>query len=247
MASNHTTCQPSDGAMLQLEGVSTFYGPIQALDDVSLVVNRGEIVTLIGSNGAGKTTLLMTVCGNPRAATGHIRFEGQDIARQDTPQIMRNGIAISPEGRRVFADMTVTENLQMGGFFQNREEIEAGLEHAFNLFPRLRERAHQRAGTLSGGEQQMLAIGRALMSRPRLLLLDEPTLGLAPLIIAQIFEIIQKIRSEGVTVFLVEQNANRALQLADRGYVLENGRIVLEDSGQNLLANDDIRKAYLGV
>lgn len=249
MASNHTTAQPNDGGgpMLQLEGVSTFYGPIQALDDVSLVVNRGEIVTLIGSNGAGKTTLLMTVCGNPRAATGHIRFEGQDIARLDTPQIMRNGIAISPEGRRVFADMTVTENLQMGGFFQNREEIEAGLEHAFNLFPRLRERAHQRAGTMSGGEQQMLAIGRALMSRPRLLLLDEPTLGLAPLIIAQIFEIIQKIRSEGVTVFLVEQNANRALQLADRGYVLENGRIVLEDSGQNLLANDDIRKAYLGV
>lgn len=249
MASNHTTGQPNGGGgpMLQLEGVSTFYGPIQALDDVSLVVNRGEIVTLIGSNGAGKTTLLMTVCGNPRAATGHIRFEGQDIARLDTPQIMRNGIAISPEGRRVFADMTVTENLQMGGFFQNREEIEAGLEHAFNLFPRLRERAHQRAGTMSGGEQQMLAIGRALMSRPRLLLLDEPTLGLAPLIIAQIFEIIQKIRSEGVTVFLVEQNANRALQLADRGYVLENGRIVLEDSGQNLLANDDIRKAYLGV
>ena len=247
MASNHTTGQPNDGAMLQLEGVSTFYGPIQALDDVSLVVNRGEIVTLIGSNGAGKTTLLMTVCGNPRAATGHIRFEGQDIARLDTPQIMRNGIAISPEGRRVFADMTVTENLQMGGFFQNSEDIEAGLEHAFNLFPRLRERAHQRAGTMSGGEQQMLAIGRALMSRPRLLLLDEPTLGLAPLIIAQIFEIIQKIRSEGVTVFLVEQNANRALQLADRGYVLENGRIVLEDSGQNLLANDDIRKAYLGV
>ena len=151
MASNHTTGQPSDGAMLQLEGVSTFYGPIQALDDVSLVVNRGEIVTLIGSNGAGKTTLLMTVCGNPRAATGHIRFEGQDIARLDTPQIMRNGIAISPEGRRVFADMTVTENLQMGGFFQNREDIEAGLEHAFNLFPRLRERAHKRAGTMSGG------------------------------------------------------------------------------------------------
>ena len=249
MASNHTTAQPNDSAapMLQLDDVSTFYGPIQALDDVSLVVNRGEIVTLIGSNGAGKTTLLMTVCGNPRAATGLIRFEGQDIARLDTPQIMRNGIAISPEGRRVFADMTVTENLQMGGFFQNREDIEAGLEHAFNLFPRLRERAHQRAGTMSGGEQQMLAIGRALMSRPRLLLLDEPTLGLAPLIIAQIFEIIQKIRSEGVTVFLVEQNANRALQLADRGYVLENGRIVLEDSGQNLLANDDIRKAYLGV
>jgi len=159
MASNHTTGQPSDGAMLQLEGVSTFYGPIQALDDVSLVVNRGEIVTLIGSNGAGKTTLLMTVCGNPRAATGHIRFEGQDIARLDTPQIMRNGIAISPEGRRVFADMTVTENLQMGGFFQNSEDIEAGLEHAFNLFPRLRERAHQRPGPLAGGVAWVATIG----------------------------------------------------------------------------------------
>ena len=221
--------------MLEFTNVSTFYGPIQALDGVSLHVNAGEIVTLIGSNGAGKTTLLMTLCGNPRARSGQIRFEGRDITALDTPQIMRNGIAISPEGRRVFADMTVTENLQMGGFFQSREAIEAGLEHAFGLFPRLRERAHQ------------LAIGRALMSQPRLLLLDEPTLGLAPLIIAQIFEIIQKIRAEGVTVFLVEQNANRALQLADRGYVLENGRIVLQDTGSNLLANEEVRKAYLGV
>ena len=234
-------------AMLAFSGVSTFYGPIQALDGVSLHVDAGEIVTLIGSNGAGKTTLLMTLCGNPRARSGHIHFEGRDITTLDTPQIMRNGIAISPEGRRVFADMTVTENLQMGGFFQSREAIEAGLEHAFGLFPRLRERAHQRAGTMSGGEQQMLAIGRALMSQPRLLLLDEPTLGLAPLVIAQIFEIIQKIRAEGVTVFLVEQNANRALQLADRGYVLENGRIVLEDTGANLLVNEEVRKAYLGV
>lgn len=233
--------------MLQLESVDTFYGPIQALHQVSLNVHQGEIVTLIGSNGAGKTTLLMTVCGSPRATSGRILFEGQDITGHDTHLTMRNGIAISPEGRRVFPDMTVEENLKMGGFFLHRDQIEAGLAHVYGLFPRLRERARQRAGTMSGGEQQMLAIGRALMSKPRLLLLDEPTLGLAPLIIAQIFEIIQTIRSEGVTVFLVEQNANRALQLADRGYVLENGHIVLEDSGANLLANDEIRKAYLGV
>lgn len=247
MSSTRRASSADGTTMLEFTNVSTFYGPIQALDGVSLHVNAGEIVTLIGSNGAGKTTLLMTLCGNPRARSGQIRFEGRDITALDTPQIMRNGIAISPEGRRVFADMTVTENLQMGGFFQSREAIEAGLEHAFGLFPRLRERAHQRAGTMSGGEQQMLAIGRALMSQPRLLLLDEPTLGLAPLIIAQIFEIIQKIRAEGVTVFLVEQNANRALQLADRGYVLENGRIVLQDTGSNLLANEEVRKAYLGV
>ncbi|MDO4681195.1 MAG: ABC transporter ATP-binding protein [Lautropia sp.] len=233
--------------MLRLEGVDTHYGPIQALSRITMEVRQGEIVTLIGSNGAGKTTLLMTVCGHPRASTGRILFEGQDITQQDSHQIMRNGIAISPEGRRVFADMSVEENLQMGGFFLNRQEIAEGLEHVYTLFPRLRERAHQRSGTMSGGEQQMLAIGRALMSRPRLLLLDEPTLGLAPLIIAQIFEIIETIRAEGVTVFLVEQNANKALQIADRGYVLENGRIVLEDTGDNLLANDEIRKAYLGV
>lgn len=233
--------------MLRLEGVDTHYGPIQALSRITMEVRQGEIVTLIGSNGAGKTTLLMTVCGHPRATTGRILFEGQDITQQDSHQIMRNGIAISPEGRRVFADMSVEENLQMGGFFLDRHQIAEGLEHVYTLFPRLRERAHQRSGTMSGGEQQMLAIGRALMSKPRLLLLDEPTLGLAPLIIAQIFEIIETIRAEGVTVFLVEQNANKALQIADRGYVLENGRIVLEDTGANLLANDEIRKAYLGV
>ena len=232
--------------MLELQGVHTHYGAIQAVNDVSLRVNPGEIVTLIGSNGAGKTTLLMTVCGNPRASAGRILFEGQDITQSPSHLIMRNGIAISPEGRRVFADMTVVENLKMGGFFASDADIESGIEHVFGLFPRLRERANQRAGTMSGGEQQMLAIGRALMSRPRLLLLDEPTLGLAPLIIAQIFEIIQAIRAEGVTVFLVEQNANRALQIADRGYVLENGRCVLEDTGANLLANDAVRRAYLG-
>lgn len=232
--------------MLKLQNVHTHYGAIEALNDVSVEVEKGEIVTLIGANGAGKTTLLMTVCGNPRATTGTILFEDQEITRRSTSDIMRRGIAISPEGRRVFPDMTVLENLQMGGFFLTKDDIAHGVEHVFELFPRLRERANQRAGTMSGGEQQMLAIGRALMTRPKLLLLDEPTLGLAPLIIAQIFEIIKTIREEGVTVFLVEQNAHKALQIADRGYVLENGKVVLADTGANLLINDDVRKAYLG-
>ena len=238
--------QQATKPMLALHQVSTHYGAICAVNQVSLQVHAGEIVTLIGSNGAGKTSLLMTICGNPRASSGRIEFEGKDITQQSTHQIMQQGIAISPEGRRVFPDLTVTENLQMGGFFLDRSAIDSGMEHVFTLFPRLRERAQQRAGTMSGGEQQMLAIGRALMSKPRLLLLDEPTLGLAPLIIAQIFEIIQTIRNDGVTVFLVEQNANRALQIADRGYVLETGHVVLEDSGANLLRNDRVRRAYLG-
>ena len=233
-------------AMLQLRQLTTHYGAICAVNDVSLHVAQGEIVSLIGSNGAGKTSLLMTICGNPRATSGSVHFEGQDITRLPTHEIMRRGIAVSPEGRRVFPQLTVLENLQMGGFFQDKSAIAAGVEHVFALFARLQDRAGQRAGTMSGGEQQMLAIGRALMSRPRLLLLDEPTLGLAPLIIAQIFEIIETIRAEGVTVFLVEQNAHRALSIADRGYVLENGRVVLEDTGANLLTNDAIRKAYLG-
>ncbi|TCO80902.1 L-leucine ABC transporter ATP-binding protein /L-isoleucine ABC transporter ATP-binding protein /L-valine ABC transporter ATP-binding protein [Plasticicumulans lactativorans] len=232
--------------MLQVENVHTFYGKIEALKGVSLEVNRGEIVTLIGANGAGKTTLLMTLCGTPRAASGHIRFEGRDITQLPTHEIMRDGIAVSPEGRRIFPGLTVLENLQMGGFFADKAQIEEDVERVFSLFPRLRERHSQRAGTMSGGEQQMLAIGRALMMRPRLLLLDEPSLGLAPLIIAQIFQIVEEIRAEGVTVFLVEQNAHRALALADRGYVIENGSIVLADSGQALLANADVRKAYLG-
>ena len=232
--------------MLSLKNVDTHYGAIQALNDVSVDVNQGEIVTLSGANGAGKTTLLMTVCGSPRATRGAITFQNEDITRLDTHTIMRRGIAISPEGRRVFSDLTVDENLKMGGFFLSSNAMAEGLDHVYTLFPRLRERFNQRAGTMSGGEQQMLAIGRALMTRPRLLLLDEPTLGLAPLIIAQIFDIIRTIREEGVTVFLVEQNANKALQLADRGYVLENGRVVLADTGANLLSNDDVRKAYLG-
>lgn len=233
--------------MLKLENIHTHYGAIEALHDVSVDVNTGEIVTLIGANGAGKTTLLMTVCGSPRASSGTITFQGEDITKENTHEIMRRGIAISPEGRRVFPDLTVLENLKMGGFFLNRQEIDEGVEHVYELFPRLLERSGQRAGTMSGGEQQMLAIGRALMTRPKLLLLDEPTLGLAPLIIAQIFEIIKTIRDEGVTVFLVEQNANKALQVADRGYVLETGNVVLADTGPNLLANDDVRKAYLGA
>ncbi|CAB3948874.1 ABC transporter ATP-binding protein [Achromobacter piechaudii] len=232
--------------MLKLENIHTFYGAIQALNGVSVEVNKGEIVTLIGANGAGKTTLLMTVCGNPRAREGKISFEGEDITHKGTHHIMRNGIAISPEGRRVFKDLTVAENLMMGGFFSKRSEIDEGIDHVYGLFPRLKERSAQRAGLMSGGEQQMLAIGRALMTRPRLLLLDEPTLGLAPLVIAQIFDIIREIREQGVTVFLVEQNANKALGVADRGYVLENGRVVLQDTGANLLVNDQVRKAYLG-
>lgn len=233
--------------MLKLENVHTYYGAIQALKGVSIEVHQGEIVTLIGSNGAGKTTLLMSVCGGPRIKEGRITFEGRDISGEDTHQIMRSGIAVSPEGRRIFKDLTVAENLMMGGFFATREQIESGLVYVYGLFPRLRERANQRAGTMSGGEQQMLAIGRALMSRPRLLLLDEPTLGLAPLVIAQIFEIIRTICDQGVTVFLVEQNANKALQVADRGYVLETGRVVLADTGAALLVNPDVRKAYLGA
>ena len=233
--------------MLKLENVHTHYGAIQALDDVSVDVNQGEIVTLIGANGAGKTTLLMTVCGTPRASSGRITFQDDDISAVDTHSIMRKGIAIAPEGRRIFPDLTVAENLKMGGFFLTKEQISESLEHNFDLFPILKERANQRAGTMSGGEQQMLAIGRALMARPRLLLLDEPTLGLAPLIIAQIFDIIRTIRDEGVTIFLVEQNANKALQVADRGYVLETGKVVLADTGANLLRNSDVRKAYLGA
>ena len=232
--------------MLVLEDVHTHYGKIEALHGVSVEVKKGEIVSLIGANGAGKTTLLMTVCGNPRASSGRIFLEGREITNESTAQIMRSGISIVPEGRRIFSGLTVEENLHMGGFFNTKAEIRKSIEHVYDLFPRLKEREHQRAGTMSGGEQQMLAIGRALMSKPRMIILDEPSLGLAPLVIKQIFQIIGQLREEGITVFLVEQNANQALQLADRGYVLETGRIRLQDTGDNLLANPDVRKAYLG-
>ncbi|UGV29549.1 ATP-binding cassette domain-containing protein [Halopseudomonas aestusnigri] len=232
--------------MLYMKNVSTHYGKIQALHDVNLEVRRGEIVTLIGANGAGKTTLLMTLCGDPRATTGSIRYEGDELTGMTTAEIMRKDIAIVPEGRRVFSRLTVEENLSMGAFFSDKETRQVQLDTVLTLFPRLKERYQQRSGTMSGGEQQMLAIGRALMSKPRLLLLDEPSLGLAPIIIQQIFDIIEQLRQQGVTVFLVEQNANQALKLADRGYVMEHGHIVLEDTGEALLANPDVRKAYLG-
>ncbi|XKH01773.1 ABC transporter ATP-binding protein [Marinobacter nauticus] len=232
--------------MLVLENVHTHYGKIEALHGVSVEVKRGEIVSLIGANGAGKTTLLMTVCGNPQASSGRVILEGRDITRDPTANIMRSGIAIVPEGRRVFSGLTVEENLHMGGFFNTKAEIRKSQEHVYELFPRLKEREHQRAGTMSGGEQQMLAIGRALMSKPRMIILDEPSLGLAPLIIQQIFDIIGQLREEGITVFLVEQNAHQALSLADRGYVLETGRIRLQDTGKNLLTNPEVREAYLG-
>ncbi len=232
--------------MLQVADVHTLYGNIEALRGVDVEVREGEIVTLIGANGAGKTTLLMTICGNPQAAHGRVVFEGQDITRRPTYEIVRLGIAQSPEGRRVFPRMTVLENLQMGASIVAPEFLEEDLERVYALFPILRERQAQRGGTLSGGEQQMLAIARALMSRPRLLLLDEPSLGLAPMVVKQIFEVIRDIKeTQGVTVLLVEQNAYHALRLADRGYVLANGRILLQGTGHELLANEEVRKAYL--
>jgi len=232
--------------MLTFKNVSTFYGKIQALHDINVEVRKGEIVTLIGANGAGKSTLLMTLCGSPRAASGSIRYQGEELVGLDTPEIMRKSIAVVPEGRRVFARLTVEENLAMGGFFGTKADNQEQLDKVLHLFPRLKERFEQRAGTMSGGEQQMLAIGRALMSKPQLLLLDEPSLGLAPIIIQQIFDIIEQLRKDGVTVFLVEQNANQALKLADRGYVLENGRIVMQGSGADLLVDPKVRAAYLG-
>lgn len=232
--------------MLSFNQVSAHYGKIQALHDVSLHIEQGEIVTLIGANGAGKTTLLGTLCGDPRATAGSIIYDGKDITQWQTAHIMREAIAIVPEGRRVFSRMTVEENLAMGGFFADKEQYQSRIARVYDLFPRLYERRAQRSGTMSGGEQQMLAIGRALMSQPRLLLLDEPSLGLAPIIILQIFDTIAQLREEGMTIFLVEQNANQALKLADRGYVLENGRVVLEDTGAALLANEAVRSAYLG-
>jgi branched-chain amino acid transport system ATP-binding protein len=232
--------------MLEVRGVTTFYGAIQALHGVDLDVAKGEIVTLIGANGAGKSTLLMTVCGNPRARSGSIRLEGEEISALPTHEIVRRGVAQVPEGRRIFPRMSVFENLQMGATPGIPAHFQQDLDRVFAMFPRLAERREQRGGTLSGGEQQMLAIGRALMSRPRLLLLDEPSLGLAPLIVRQIFEVIRRIaREDGVTIFLVEQNAYHALRLADRGYVLVNGRVRLSGSGKDLLANAEVRAAYL--
>jgi branched-chain amino acid transport system ATP-binding protein len=232
--------------LLSVQGVETYYGKIVALRGVDLEVHPGEIVTLIGSNGAGKSTLMMTICGSPQARRGRIIYDGLDITTMPTHLIMRLGIAQSPEGRRIFPRMTVLENLKMGASLAAPEHFDADLARMYDLFPRLKDRALQRGGTLSGGEQQMLAIARALMGRPKLLLLDEPSLGLAPLIVKQIFEIIRDLnRSEGLTVFLVEQNAFHALRLAHRGYVIVNGRITLSGTGSELLNREEVRAAYL--
>jgi branched-chain amino acid transport system ATP-binding protein len=233
-------------ALLHLNGVTAFYGAIQALRGVDLEVREGEIVTLIGANGAGKSTLMMTICGNPRARDGSIHYDGHDITRLPTHLIMRRGLAQAPEGRRIFPRMTVHENLLMGAHGHEDSVAEEAMEKVFQMFPRLEERLEQRGGTLSGGEQQMLAIGRALMGRPRLLLLDEPSLGLAPLVVRQIFTAIRDLnRDTGLTVLLVEQNAFQALRLAHRGYVLVNGEITMAGTGAELLARPEIRAAYL--
>jgi branched-chain amino acid transport system ATP-binding protein len=232
--------------MLSVKDVYTHYGNIEALRGVDLDVAEGEIVTLIGANGAGKSTLLMTICGQPRATSGQILFKGEEITRKETHEIVSLGIAQSPEGRRIFPRMSVVENLQMGATTADPAHYEEDLESSFDLFPILKERMDQRGGTLSGGEQQMLAIARALMSRPQLLLLDEPSLGLAPMVVKNIFQIIKEInKSRKMTVFLVEQNAYHALKLADRGYVMVNGKVVMSGSGDDLLANPEIRGAYL--
>ncbi|ACY17877.1 ABC transporter related protein [Haliangium ochraceum DSM 14365] len=242
----NTDAEPSGAPFLAIEGVYSYYGNIAALRGVDLTVERGEIVTLIGANGAGKSTLLMTVFGKPRATRGRILFDGEDITRARTHELVHRGIAQSPEGRRIFPRMSVLENLQMGAIPAPREHFEADLERVFELFPVLAQRRRQRGGTLSGGEQQMLAIGRALMSRPRLLLLDEPSLGLAPLIVKRIFEVLRELNQrERMTIFLVEQNAYHALKLAHRGYVLVNGEIVLSGGGRELLAMPEVRAAYL--
>ena len=232
--------------LLSVSGVHTHYGNIEALRGVDLTVDEGEIVTLIGANGAGKSTLLMTVCGNPRPTRGSVQFDGQDITGSATFDIIRRGIAHSPEGRRIFPRMSVLENLQMGAISVDPDHFDGDLEMVFEMFPILKERQDQRGGTLSGGEQQMLAIGRALMARPRLLLLDEPSLGLAPMVVKQIFNVIRDINErQSMTIFLVEQNAFHALNLAHRAYVMVNGRITLQGTGQELLANREVRAAYL--
>ena len=236
----------SDEILLRLDGIHTYYGHIHALQGVTLEVKRGEIVTLIGANGAGKTTTLKTICGLLHPRNGSVEFEGKDISKTAAHTLVRAGIGHAPEARRIFSRMTVMENLQMGGFTRSSTEVAETAERVMTLFPRLRERTDQQGGTLSGGEQQMLAIGRALMSRPRLLLLDEPSLGLSPILVQQIFAIIKEINGQGTTILLVEQNALQALTVAHRGYVLQTGTVLLEGAASELITNDTVRKAYLG-
>ncbi len=236
----------NSNVLLNVQNVETHYGKIIALRGVDMTVNQGEIVTLIGANGAGKSTLMMTICGSPRASSGSVHYDGEDITRMPTHEIMRKSIAQSPEGRRIFPRMTVMENLVMGAETAGNQDMDESFKRVFDLFPRLKERRNQRGGTLSGGEQQMLAIARALMSKPRLLLLDEPSLGLAPLIVKQIFDAIRDLNeSDGLTVFLVEQNAYHALKLAHRGYVMVNGKITMAGTGAELLSREEVQAAYL--
>ena len=243
-----TSTNGAPGApILEVTDIHTYYGSIQALKGISLEVREGEVVTLLGSNGAGKSTTLRSINGLNRPRRGTIRFDGRDITRVSAHEIVKRGIAQSPEGRRLFPRMSVTENLEMGAFQRNdRAEIREDMERVFELFPRLRERRHQKAGTMSGGEQQMCAIGRALMARPKLLLLDEPSLGFAPIFVERIFEIIKTINDQGTSILLVEQNALMALEAADRGYVLETGTIALADRADALKSNEQVRKTYLG-
>ncbi len=240
------SAQASPQPLLSVRGVKTHYGKIIALRGVDVDVHEGEIVTLIGANGAGKSTLMMTICGNPRASAGSISYGGDDITGLPTHEIVSRKIAQSPEGRRIFPRMTVRENLQMGSAITGEDTFDTDVAKVYDLFPLLKDRQDQRGGTLSGGEQQMLAIGRALMSRPRLLLLDEPSLGLAPMIVKQIFDVIRDLNEQqGLTVFLVEQNAFHALRLAHRGYVMVNGEITMTGTGEELLAREEVRAAYL--
>jgi branched-chain amino acid transport system ATP-binding protein len=241
-----TNGAPDGEAILRLRDVHSYYGHIHALKGVDIEVRRGEVVTLIGSNGAGKSTTLKTICGLLHPRTGVVEFEGQDVSRRAAHDLVRDGISHAPEGRRIFSRLTVRENLAMGGYTRKRSEIASEMERVFGLFPRLRERASQQGGTLSGGEQQMLAIARALMSRPRVLLLDEPSLGLAPILVQQIFAIIHEINTQGTTILLVEQNALQALNVADRGYVLQTGQVILSGKASELIVNDMVKKAYLG-
>ena len=232
--------------MLELQDLTVSYGGIQALKGINLQVGEGEIVTLIGANGAGKSTTLRTISGLEKPQGGKILYNGVDITGKPSKYMVQNGLILVPEGRLIFPDMTVLENLKIGAYLRRDKDIEKDIQHMYELFPRLKERSWQMAGTLSGGEQQMLAVGRALMSRPKLLMMDEPSLGLAPLVVRDIFSIIRTIRDSGVTVLLIEQNANAALKVADRGYVLETGRIALEGTGQELLSDPAVRAAYLG-
>ena len=232
--------------MLVVENVHTYYGQIHALQGVTMTVAKGEVVTLIGANGAGKTTTLKTISGLLHARVGSVHFEGEDITKVAPHKLVERGIGHAPEGRRIFSRLTVLENLQMGAFSRPKADVSPDIERVFTLFPRLKERERQLGGTLSGGEQQMLAIGRALMSAPRMLLLDEPSLGLAPILVAQVFETIKEINSQGTTVLLVEQNALQALSIAHRGYVLQTGEVVLTGTAEDLRQNETVRKAYLG-